>query len=117
MGDVEAWGGVEKVSGSPLRHECKHHETGSDSGVVVEVVCILIQLIKVDSGARANGVGETKKECTAERNNQRRPNEMAPWALNHGSDEGGGDEKGRRKGGEERARHVWRPWRQGCRRC
>ena len=29
-----------------------------------------------------------------------------PWALNYGNGEGGGDEKGRRRGGERRAMYV-----------
>ena len=56
--------------------------------------------------ARAKGVGEKEKECTTECKIQRRLDEKAPRALNYGSGEGGGDEKGRsarRRGGEKRA--------------
>ena len=56
--------------------------------------------------ARAKGGGEKEKECTTECKSQRTLDEMPPWALNYGSGEGGGDEKGRRRGGEKRARHV-----------
>ena len=37
-----------------------------------------------------------EKECTTECKSQRRLDEIAPWALNFGSGEGGDDEKGRR---------------------
>jgi hypothetical protein len=56
--------------------------------------------------ARAKGEGEKEKECTTEGKSQRRRDEKTPWALNYGSGEGGGVEKGRRKGGEKRAMHV-----------
>ena len=56
--------------------------------------------------ARAKGEGEKVKECTTEGKSRRRRDEKAPWALNDGSGEGGGVEKGRRRGGEKRAMHV-----------
>ena len=58
---------------------------------------------KAETGevARAKDMGEKEKECTTECKSQRRLDEMAPWALHYGSGEGGGDEKGRRRGGEE----------------
>ena len=70
--------------------------------------------------ARAKGEGEKEKEWTTEGTSRRRRDEKAPWALNYGSWEGGGVERGRRRGGEKRAMHVWcvcGPWRQGCCRC
>ena len=51
-------------------------------------------------------MGEKEKECTTECNSQQRLEEMASWAINYGSGKGGGDEKGRRRGGEECARLV-----------
>ena len=56
--------------------------------------------------ARAKGEGEKEKEITAEGKSGRRRDEKAPWALNIGSGEGGGVEKGRRRGSEMRAMHV-----------
>ena len=56
--------------------------------------------------ARAKGEGEKEKECTTEGKSRRRRDKKAPWALNYGSGEGGGDEKGRREGGEKRAMYV-----------
>ena len=44
-------------------------------------------------------------QCTTEGKRQRRRDEKA-WALNYGSGEGGGVEKGRRRGGEKRAMYV-----------
>ena len=46
------------------------------------------------------GEGEKEKECTTESKSRQRRDEKAPWALNYGSGEGGGVEKGRRRGGE-----------------
>ena len=54
----------------------------------------------------AKGGGEKEKECTTEVKSPRRRNEKARWALNYGSGEGGGVEKGRRRGGEKCAMHV-----------
>ena len=56
--------------------------------------------------ATAKGDGEKKKECTTECKSRRRRDEKAPWALNYGSGEGGGVEKGRRRGDEKRAMYV-----------
>jgi len=80
---------------------------------------ILLQL-KKGGVAKAKGEGEKEKECTTECKSRRRRDEKAPWALNYESGEGGGDAKGRRRGGEKHAmyvRCVCGPWRQGCRRC
>ena len=57
-------------------------------------------LITAEKGgvARAKGEGEKEKECTTEGKSRRRRDKKAPWALNYGSGEGGGDEKGRRRG-------------------
>ena len=55
--------------------------------------------------ARAMGEGEKEKECNTEGKSRRRRDEKAPWALNYGSGEGGGVEKGRRGGGEKHAMH------------
>ena len=44
--------------------------------------------------AKAKGEGEKEKECTTECKSRRRRDEKAPWALNYGSGEGGGVEKG-----------------------
>ena len=52
--------------------------------------------------ARAMGEGEKEKECTTEGKSRRRRDEKAPWELNYGSGEGGGVEKRRRRGGENR---------------
>ena len=56
--------------------------------------------------ARAKSGGEKEKECTTERKSRRRRDEKDPWALNYGSEEGGGVEKGRRRGGENRVMYV-----------
>ena len=53
--------------------------------------------------ARAKGVGEKEKESTAGCKSQQRLDEMSPWTLDYWNGEGGGDAKGRRRGGEERA--------------
>ena len=42
----------------------------------------------------------------AEGKSRQRRDEKAPWALNYGSGEEGGVEKGRRIGGEKRAIYV-----------
>ena len=55
---------------------------------------------------RAKGGGKKEKECTTECKSQRLLDEKASWALNYGSGEGGGVEKGRRRGGEKRAMHL-----------
>ena len=57
----------------------------------------MLSFITAEKGgvARAKGEGEKEKECTTERKSRRRRDEKAPWALNHGSGEGGGVEKGR----------------------
>ena len=47
--------------------------------------------------ATVKGVGEKGKECTLECKSQPRLDEMAPWALNHGS--GVGEEVMRKGGG------------------
>jgi len=54
----------------------------------------------------AKGKGEKEKECTTERKSRRRRDEKAPLALNYRIREGGGVEKGRRRGGEKRAMYV-----------
>ena len=58
--------------------------------------------------ARAMGVGEKEKECTTACKSQRRLDAMPPCVLDYGNGngEGGGDENGRRKGGEERASRL-----------
>ena len=57
--------------------------------------------------ARANGEGEKEtEECTTEGKSRRLRDKKALWALNYGSGEGGGDEKGRMRGGEKRAMYV-----------
>ena len=56
--------------------------------------------------ARGKGEGEKEKDCTTESKSRRRRDEKAPWALNYGSGERGGVEKGRRRGGEKHAMHV-----------
>ena len=56
--------------------------------------------------ASAKGEGEKENECTTEDKSRRRRDKKALWALNYGSGEGGGDEKGRRRGGEKRAMYV-----------
>ena len=65
----------------------------------------LLQL-KKGGVAKAKGEGEKEKECTTECKSRRRRDEKAPWALNYESGEGGGDAKGRRRGGEKRAMYV-----------
>ena len=70
---------------------------------------VLLQL-KKGGVAKAKAEGEKEKECITECKSRRRRDEKAPWALNYGSGcdsgEGGGVEKGRRRGGEKRAMHV-----------
>ena len=66
---------------------------------------ILLRL-KKGGVAKAKGEGEKKNECTTECKNRRRRDEKAPWALNYEGGEGGGDAKGRRRGGEKRAMYV-----------
>ena len=56
--------------------------------------------------AKAKGEGEKEKERTTECKSPRRRDEKAPWALNYESGEGGGDAKGRRRGGEKRVMYV-----------
>ena len=56
--------------------------------------------------AKAKGEGVKEKECTTECKSRRRRDEKAPWALNYESGEGGGDAKGRRRGGVKRAMYV-----------
>ena len=56
--------------------------------------------------ARAKGVGEKANECTKECKSQWRLDEMAPWALNCGSEKGGGDKKGRRRGARRSLQSV-----------
>ena len=65
-------------------------------------------ILKLEKGgvAKAKGEGEKEKECTTECKSRRRRDEKAPWALNYESGEGGGDAKGRRRGGEKRAMYV-----------
>jgi hypothetical protein len=62
--------------------------------------------ITAEKGEVAKAKGEKKKECTTECKCRRRRDEKAPWALNCGSGEGGGVEKGRRRGDEKRAMYV-----------
>jgi hypothetical protein len=64
--------------------------------------------IIAENGAVARATGGEEKECITEYTSQWQLNEKARWALNCGSGEGGGDEKGRRRGEEKRAMHVWR---------
>ena len=66
---------------------------------------VLLQL-KKGGVPKAKGEGEKEKECTTECKSRRRRDEKAPRALNYGSGEGGGVEKGRRRGGEKRAMPV-----------
>ena len=72
-----------------------------------DFVCefVLLQL-KKGGVAKAKGEGEKENECTTECKSRRRRDEKAPWALNYGSGEGGGVEKGRRRGDEKRAMYV-----------
>ena len=65
-------------------------------------------LLQLKNGgvAKAKGEGEKGKECTTECKSRRRLKEKALWALNYGSGEGGGVEKGRKRGGEKRAMYV-----------
>ena len=58
------------------------------------------KMVKVDEDVKV--VESTPREGRS----RRRRDEKAPWALNDGSGEGGGVEKGRRRGGEKRAMHV-----------
>mgnify|MGYP006863241584 CR=1 FL=1 len=69
---------------------------------------VFIYLLQLKKGgvAKAKGEGEKEKECTTECKSRRRRDEKAPWALNYESGEGGGDTKGRRRGGEKRAMYV-----------
>src|SRR6056300_322305 len=48
---------------------------------------------------RNAGFHSAESYCTTERKSRRRRDEKAPRALNYGSGEGGGVEKGRRRGG------------------
>ena len=66
---------------------------------------VLLQL-KTGGVAKAKGEGEKENECTTECKSRRRRDEKAPWALNYESGEGGGDAKGRRRGGEKRVMYV-----------
>ena len=70
--------------------------------------CCVYIFITAEKGrvARAKGEGEKENECTTEDKSRRRRDKKALWALNYGSGEGGGDEKGRRRGGEKRAMYV-----------
>ena len=76
-----------------------------DDGVDRSEGFVLLQL-KNGGVAKAKGEGEKENECTTECKSRRRRDEKAPWALNYGSGEGGGVEKGRRRGGEKRAIYV-----------
>ena len=67
---------------------------------------IILLRLKKGGVAKAKGEGEKKNECTTECKNRRRRDEKAPWALNYEGGEGGGDAKGRRRGGEKRAMYV-----------
>ena len=61
---------------------------------------VLLQL-KRGGEAKAKGEGEKEKECATECKSRRRQDEKSPWVLNYESGKGGGDEKWRRRGGEE----------------
>ena len=61
---------------------------------------------KKERKRRREKEGEKKKECTTECKSRRRRDEKAPWALNYESGEGGGDAKGRMRGGEKRVMYV-----------
>ena len=65
-------------------------------------------LITAETGAvaRAKGGGEKEKECIQSARVDGDGMRKGPWALNYGSGERGGVEKGRRRGGEKRAMHV-----------
>jgi hypothetical protein len=76
-----------------------------DNEAILEESVVLLQL-KKGGVAKAKGEGEKEKECTTECKSPRRRDEKAPWALNDESGEGGGDAKGRRRGGEKRAMYV-----------
>ena len=66
-----------------------------------------IYLLQLKKGGVAKAKGEGEKEkCTTECKSRRRRDEKAPWALHYESGEGGGDAKGRRRGGEKRAMYV-----------
>ena len=73
--------------------------------VIPNIFRVLLQL-KKGGVAKAKGEGEKENECTTECKSRRRRDEKAPWALNYESGEGGGDAKGRRRGGEKRAMYV-----------
>ena len=75
------------------------------TGIQPSPVVVLLQL-KKGGVAKAKGEGKKEKECTTECKSRRRRDEKAPWALNYESGEGGGDAKGRRRGGEKRAMYV-----------
>ena len=93
--------GVRSVCALSLRVETRSSNPYSSE---VKVSFITSEKVGV---ARAKGVGEKEKECTTECKSRRRRDEKAPWALNFESGEGGGDEKGRRRGGgEKHAMHV-----------
>jgi hypothetical protein len=71
-----------------------------------EPVFVVLLQLKKGGVAKAKGEGEKEKECTTECKSRRRRDEKAPWALHYENGEGGGDEKGRRRGGEKRAMYV-----------
>ena len=70
------------------------------------VVFVLLLQLEKGGVAKAEGEGEKEKERTTKCKSRRRRDEKAPWALNYESGEGGGDAKGRRRGGEKRAMYV-----------
>jgi hypothetical protein len=89
---------------------CSRSSRDTTSSIVAGVVIftsrdVLLQL-KRGGLAKSRGEGEKKKECTTECNSQKRRDEKALWTLNYESGEGGGDEKGRRRGDEKRAMYV-----------
>ena len=54
--------------------------------------------------------GKKEKECITGCKSQRRLDDMAPSALKNGNGEGGDNEKGRRRGGEEHASRLLFVW-------
>ena len=79
---------------------------GLQAGTLTERSQVCFITAEKGEVATAKGDGEKKKECTTECKSRRRRDEKAPWALNYGSGEGGGVEKGRRRGDEKRAMYV-----------
>ena len=63
-------------------------------------------LIPADKGGGARATGRGRGGEGVSYKSQRRLDEMAPRALNYGSGEGGGDEKGRRRRPKVQGAHL-----------